>query len=354
MSDYSQPSLFPVKPKRTKRTTPDQKRQMVEAYLGGATLDEAAALYGLTSKACRNALKAAGMITRWRPATPEQKAGIIALYQQGKSARVAGAAFGFTESPALLFLRKAGVERRQGGPPRKHLLNEDFFARIRTEEQAYVLGFITADGGIVRTTLTINLARKDRGHLLKILAAMSASYPIFDAHYKNNTPQSSIFLTSRKLITDLAKIGVGPRKSATIEAWQGPRALMRHYWRGVFDGDGCIARHRRWWQIVLAGSPALTQAFQGFVQERTGDTPGKVHVHRRGPACWASYAATPKVVAITGLLYDGATIFLERKQALAETLWADTASLCARYKRAKEYKATDNSNRRSRRRSTGR
>jgi len=53
----------------------------------------------------------------------------------------------------------------------KHIFNHNFFETIDTEEKAYWLGFIAADGGLASNIyrLTIGLNQKDQNHLEKLL-----------------------------------------------------------------------------------------------------------------------------------------------------------------------------------------
>ena len=57
---------------------------------------------------------------------------------------------------------------------RKYALNEAFFEIIDSEEKAYWLGFIAADGCVYRRTLSINLNIKDKAHLEKLIAILNS------------------------------------------------------------------------------------------------------------------------------------------------------------------------------------
>ena len=62
---------------------------------------------------------------------------------------------------------------------RKYVIDHHFFDVINTEEKAYWLGFITADGCVVsKNRLTINLAVADVAHLEKLNVSLSSDYPI--------------------------------------------------------------------------------------------------------------------------------------------------------------------------------
>ena len=64
---------------------------------------------------------------------------------------------------------------------RKHFFNENYFENIDTEEKAYWLGFISADGSICKSSkynsyrLVLNLNRLDEHHILKFKNAICAN-----------------------------------------------------------------------------------------------------------------------------------------------------------------------------------
>jgi hypothetical protein len=204
-------------------------------------------------------------------------------------------------------------------------VNPDFFESITSEVQAYVLGFLAADASVFHYGFRIILARRDRAQLEKIRAALASDVPIFDyinASFGKILPFSSLAIHRRKLVTDLAALGVGPKKSLTIRPWQGPICLMPHYWRGVFDGDGSLGpKPPNDWRLGLCGSRFITEAFAGFVTSHTGSRAQARH--RNGKGCWeVCYYGRYQCRRIVALLYKEATIFLDRKRAIADALLA--------------------------------
>jgi hypothetical protein len=204
---------------------------------------------------------------------------------------------------------------------RKYTLNEAFFDEISSELQAYWLGFVSADGGIIRSgrtfALRVELAAKDRGHLLQLREDVGSNKPL--------VPHGRAFclnLDSWRMVEALERLGVGPRKSTTLQAWEGPPELMRHYWRGMVDGDGCIhkVRTRPDWVIQLAGSQPSVTAYGEWARLMAG---AKASPRRAKNDCW-TFATTgtrmPQRLAIA--LYEKATVALPRKLHLAQSLIA--------------------------------
>ena len=66
----------------------------------------------------------------------------------------------------------------------KYKVNEFYFDNIDTEDKAYILGFIFADGCVHNNLLTITLHKKDINTLKTINNFMESNYPIYDIKNK--------------------------------------------------------------------------------------------------------------------------------------------------------------------------
>lgn len=258
----------------------DQKI-MIDAYMDGKSLATSARLVGREPHACRNALIRRGI-------TPRSK-------QQ-----------------AMRLLATACTER--------------YFSRIDSEEKAYWLGFVTADGNVFGDwKFSVLLSRIDRDHLEHLAVALGCAGAVKDRSYTRDGKTyltCSLQLRSRAMVSDLARHGLCPRKSLVVCPWQGPARLMPHYWRGVFDGDGCIHRRNNgYWSVSLVGSIGIVTGFADFIARQLGCSKqpkpaGKIFsIHCGG-------IGLPQTVV--SLLYQDASVYLSRKKALADELGAAT------------------------------
>lgn len=94
-------------------------------------------------------------------------------------------------------------------------------------------------------------------------------------------PNANLSVGSRRLADALIGLGIGPRKSATQEPWNGPEDLMPHYWRGLFDGDGSLARKSAdLWTVFLCGSEPCVRGVQGVGGRGMRDQGHAVLQHR--------------------------------------------------------------------------
>lgn len=124
-----------------------------------------------------------------------------------------------------------GLKKRKGS---RYNLNEDFF-KTWSNEMAYMLGFIYADGCIHNNNLQIEIT--DLSLLHKIQTAMQCTIPIYSRD-RGTKPIHNLKISRRKIVEDLKLLGVTPRKSRSMVLPDIPEDYFWHFFRGYFDGDG--------------------------------------------------------------------------------------------------------------------
>lgn len=214
-------------------------------------------------------------------------------------------------------------------PPiiRRYTLNEAYFDEVTTPQQAYWLGFITADGSITRnaheSTLTLELAKYDAGHLLKFARDVGTDAPVRETR----RDCARIRVGSSHLMESLAALGVTERKSLVVEPpLEKLRGLERYYWRGLWDGDGHIsqtkARHPQW-TIGLVGSRACVDGFASWARPICGSR-AECIAETKNPLCWkwAVGGAGKSQRLAEELRLAGMAVALDRKQVLLEAFCA--------------------------------
>lgn len=248
-----------------------------------------------------------------------EAAELVRRYEKGETLLGLQNSSGRHRQTIARVLADAGVPVIQGRQ-RRRKLNEAFFDEIVTEHQAYWLGFLTADGSVTgspRQCVQINLADTDKEHLNKFRTAVAS-----DAPFVPNGSCVLLGLYSRKMVSALGALGVMPRKSTREIPWNGNANLMRHYFRGLFDGDGCICRYVRRgrveWQVGLVGSAAVISAFSFWLHDRIGVAAKQPRT--KGAIFQVAYSGTKLPRSIVSLLYADAQVYLDRKYALASKL----------------------------------
>ena len=200
----------------------------------------------------------------------------------------------------------------------------DFFKQIDTEEKAYWLGFIAADGNVNQelTTCTIDLQRADRAHVEKFAKCFDNYYKVVD--HEREHPSSYIHVYSKQCCLDLMQYGIVPNKSLILDVKTEliPDHLIRHYIRGYFDGDGSIFcshpnRENGYnydeWGMNFAGTEKVLTFFKEYL---------KLNHPVRSKGTWYSLdiSGTLETYEILSYLYKDATIYLDRKKEKFEEL----------------------------------
>ena len=111
---------------------------------------------------------------------------------------------------------------------------------------AYVLGFFTADGNMIRNKRGahfIELYITDRDILQKIRTLFNSNHKITVRDRKNENWKIGYRLQigSKEFFNDLIHLGMTPSKSLTIRMPIVPKKFLSHFLRGYFDGDGHVS-----------------------------------------------------------------------------------------------------------------
>ncbi|MCI7633035.1 MAG: hypothetical protein MSS80_03220 [Mollicutes bacterium] len=127
-------------------------------------------------------------------------------------------------------------------------LNQNYFDEIDTQNKAYFLGLLYADGNVSKDNNTIQLSLQSRDlHILESFKKELGCYNrplIFDQRSKKKENSQDVFmlmLKSKHMHEALCSLGVVPQKSRIITyPYFIKEDLQRHFIRGALDGDGCI------------------------------------------------------------------------------------------------------------------
>ena len=216
-------------------------------------------------------------------------------------------------------------------------LDENYFAAIDTEDRGYWLGFGAADGCLYDNhrrqsaerkamSFSIGLAIADRGHLEKFREAIGYGGPIgFGASKKNGKVYQSCHINIGRtaFCRHLLNHGIRPRKSLTLEPpTTVPDDMTRHYYRGFFDGDGTVYRSPKsgMWKFGAVGTEAFLTAFSAFLKLHTGV---EMTMTRQGKIWQAATHGIQHPQLVARLLYQDATVYLDRKKVLVDELLAE-------------------------------
>lgn len=124
-------------------------------------------------------------------------------------------------------------------------MNEDFFDKW-SPQMAYVLGHFCADGCMFinpRGSKYISFYSVDNDLIVKIKRLLNSKNKI-GIRKRSNANWKKLFslqIGSRKIYSDLLKLGLSSAKANRLSLPNVPGEYLSHFVRGYFDGDGCIS-----------------------------------------------------------------------------------------------------------------
>lgn len=255
--------------------------------------------------------------------TSEDRIKILTLHEDGYSTLQLSNIYNVSQRFMTEYLKSQGIQISRY----KYSINHDFFKKIDTEWKAYWLGFITADGNVRWVTggrkhryiLKIKLAIIDRDHLQKFLDVAESNHPIH-IRLEDGRETATIEISSPQMVSDLISYGVVPAKSMIVKPYYNISAnLLRHYIRGLIDGDGYISLIKNSEgeylrpRIQLSGTYHMCKFFQDFSLRHSKST-----ATVRPEEKIFNYVVNGRYsVPIIRELYLNCTVYLDRKYEMA-------------------------------------
>ena len=204
------------------------------------------------------------------------------------------------------------------GRSRKYSIDERYFENIDNEHKAYWLGFLMADGNVYKNSVRVGLSIVDYDHLVKLKKSLNATYLVTKYKSNNKYEMCNLYVTSKDMVSDLSKLGCVPNKTFKIETPKLSSELMRHFYRGYIDGDGCLASYNRSGRnrqlVSLVGRKKFLEDFKIWLQEEL-DMHIKSNILKCNHSKVFKFATENRnlVKQIVELLYDQSNIYLDRK-----------------------------------------
>lgn len=311
--------------------TENIKQFIFELYNYGYKQKEIAKIIGISEITVTRALREYVNFKELHTKQYEARFGNVEqMYLDGMSSSQIAKALHLKSANVRKYLRELGYEILKDG--RKYTFNYDYFEIINTEEKAYWLGFLYADGCIGHNRkdkngehlgcgVSLGLKLSDEGHIDKFIKAVgfNGNKKYKEIHLNGKTFHScGVDLNSVKMADDLIKLGCVPNKSLTLTfptKEQVPDELLFHFIRGFVDGDGTIGKMYKQYKTLhmypRLGICSNEQFLEGLL-DRTGWKRNKIIHDSRSNACGISWGNREYL----DLLYKDANIYLDRKYEL--------------------------------------
>jgi hypothetical protein len=160
-----------------------------------------------------------------------------------------------------------------------------YFRDVVSVEQAYILGLLAADGNVASKHPRIIFGLKaEDAYLVEWVRDRLNPRAV---PYRTKKGFAKIQITSRQMTADLARFGIVPRKSRTLQWPSHLGPLLPFFLLGYFDGDGWIytvrGKYPGWG--ACSGSRQFLVDMKDYILAMTGVTMEKIH-HRPDSSLW--------------------------------------------------------------------
>lgn len=246
---------------------------------------------------------------------------LIKLYQQGHSTRTVAKEIGCSQNTVMRLLKESNILRREPSSHRIHTFNYNYFDSIDTEEKAYFLGLLWADGFCDKDTgnIVISLQEED-GYILerfKDAVEFSGTTTKILLNISNRKPLCKFQMFSKHMAEILDSYGMVKAKSLTLQFPNViPEHLVHHFIRGYFDGDGSVyINKRKEIGMSFVGTESVLSHIKKNIKESSGYDIGCLCDKRRNkyPIKQLMYSGSNSAFIVREYLYKNANIYLIRK-----------------------------------------
>ena len=242
---------------------------------------------------------------------------IINQYESGLSTCKIAELTGYSHVGILKALKRNDITIRDMSHARQiYSFNESYFDIINTEEKAYWLGFICADGYLDydRKAFQLMLSSKDKNQLNKFLKSIGSNHPIRD--YENNgCGASRVYIRNILLFQSLSKF-INRNKTYSLRFPNLDTKLIRHFIRGYFDGDGYVYSKKGYQKFSITSNKHFNIALKNILIESLGLKNNKDSIrHKENPnIITITFNGLNNIKKIYFYLYNNSRICMERKK----------------------------------------
>lgn len=252
--------------------------------------------------------------------TEEQKQQIIKDFKEGLSLKNLSIKYGRGVESIRFLLKKRGLKTPTiSEGHRRFQINETFFDIIDTEEKAYFLGFLYADGYNNRTYNSVRLVLKEEDFpiLNKLNSLIYPDKPLTFTKKQKKTYSNTYCLriVNKHISQKLEQLGCGQAKTHTIRF---PEFLdfhlLRHFIRGYFDGDGHVSLNHIDPYVSIVSNEDFCGRLAYWISGIVGINVNIYSSKRSNNISAINVAGIYQVGKFLDWLYNDAIIYMDRKR----------------------------------------
>ena len=265
---------------------------------------------------------------------------VIERYNKLKNLKKVAKSFGVSLRPIKRILSKNNIELTN----RRFNVNHSYFNVIDSEDKAYWLGFLFADGCIRKTKtgsqVVLKLSVKDENHLINFKNDLNSEhkivYNVSKTTSKNGTPSVSnncvIRVNSGEMVEDLINQGCIPRKTFTIDNPKISEKFYKDFIRGYYDGDGNFFYSEKT-KVSAVTIVCASEKFRKFLIEIISKIPNIGTIHESSEKYFLKIVNVFGIVNFLDYVYKDSKTHLNRKKEYYEKYREYRTNIESNYKR---------------------
>jgi DNA-binding transcriptional regulator WhiA len=270
-----------------------------------------------------------------RKFTPLEKEMIKTLYLEGKTIQHIHQTYfkeKCSEGGINSVLRQMNVTRPNGVPAK---IKHDYFSIINTEEKAYFIGLLLADGSVRHNqekgnsySLRLELKYEDKYIIERLTELLESDNPVkeyISSINRNGWKQKhNAYNTfnSTQIFNDLNKYGIVPNKTLTLNKLpQIDEYLMPHLIRGFFDGDGTVYLTKKDEKLHFGfyGTYDFVTEIKEYLIKKININNNIITKQRTANVSFVTFAKLKDIKAFYNYIYKDANIYLIRKRNIFDS-----------------------------------
>lgn len=261
----------------------------------------------------------------------------LRLYQEGKSTRFIAEKLKIGRNQFRAFLKEKGIDIRSSkeglllkhsnlseeeklnisNAHKRYDIDDNSFEDHTSEEAAYWIGFMYADGTIRKseTTFSLSLKESDKSHLEKFCNFLKT--PLSRLKYVKSNNSYQLTIGNRVIVKKLEYLGVINNKTYFLKPHK-DLIDNKHFWRGVIDGDGCLGlnnvKNSIRVNLDICGTFETCECFKDFLEKETQRDLSNIKINQVSKTFYTfRISSLYSVIDISNFLYKDSVIYLDRK-----------------------------------------
>ena len=307
------------------------KDDIIKFYSGGMIQRDIANMYNTSSTSIGRLLRKYGF-SRGK-VTENDYSDIVNMYLSGITVDDIVKKYRVSNKTIYDILKLQNVKLLDYGEHSKiYTLNEHYFDIIDTNNKAYILGLLYADGCNMGKYITLSLKSCDKDILESINNELSSNRPLRLLSYsqKNNnwSDQYELTITNKYMAMQLSKLGMVKNKSLilTFPEWMDDK-FVPSFLRGYMDGDGTVGKYEC--RISFISTEQFCEKTAEFLNKKLG-------VHCGVYKCNKNSTTSTRIMQIAGrnqvkrfldYIYEDAELFLERKYEIYQNVYCSNENI---------------------------